>query len=473
MTTPTTSHPATTTASAGTRVLPTAIELADGYRAGDLSPVEVTRAALAAIEATDGELNAFCLVDADGALEQASASECRWRRGEPAGPLDGIPTAIKDIFLTRGWPTLRGSRLIDADQPWDEDAPSTARLREAGAVLIGKTTTPEFAWKGVTDSPLTGITRNPWDPTRTSGGSSGGAAVAVAAGMAPLATGTDGGGSVRIPASFCGVFALKPTYGRIPLFPASPFGTPAHAGPVTRTVEDAALMLDVLSRPDSRDWSQLPPATGSYTAGLGRGVAGVRIAFSPTMGHVDVDPEVAARVRAAVSVFADLGAHVEETDPGFADPVEAFGVLWYAGIAKVLADLPPGRRDELEPSLAQVATQGERYSALDYLEATKQRMALGVAMGRFHETYDLLITPTVPITAFGAGLEVPAGSTQPRWTSWTPFTYPFNLTQQPAASVPCGFGTDGLPVGLQVVGARHQDALVLAACKALQDARPG
>jgi aspartyl-tRNA(Asn)/glutamyl-tRNA(Gln) amidotransferase subunit A len=451
---------------------PTATELLDAYRAGSLSPVEATEDSLARIADHDGGVNAFCLVDAEAALTQARASEERWRRGEPCGPLDGVPTAIKDIFLTRGWPTLRGSRLVDPGQDWAEDAPSTARLREAGAVLVGKTTTPEFAWKGVTDSALTGVTRNPWDPALTAGGSSGGAGAAVAAGMCPLATGTDGGGSVRIPGSFCGVFALKPTYGRIPLFPPSPFGTLSHAGPMTWTVRDAALMTDVMSRPDSRDWSQLPPPERSFLDGLEDGVAGLRIAFSPALGYVDVDPEVAAAVRSAVGVFAELGARVEEVDPGFDDPLEAFDVLWYAGLAKVLEGYPAERRTEVEPAVVEVAALGEGYSATDYLEAVAQRMALGVRMGAFHETYDLLLTPTTPIAAFEAGREVPPGWPHERWQTWTPFTYPFNLTQQPAATVPCGFTSAGLPVGLQVVGPRHADARVLRACRAFEQARP-
>lgn len=448
-----------------------ATELVAGYRTGELSPVEATQATLARIDEADGAVNAFCLVDADSALEDARASEQRWRRGEPLGLVDGVPTSIKDMFLTRGWPTLRGSRLIDPGQDWQEDAPTVARLREQGAVLVGKTTTPEFGWKGVTDSPLTGVTRNPWDPSRTAGGSSGGAAAAAALGMGPLAIGTDAGGSVRIPGAFCGVFAFKPTYGRIPLYPASPFGTLAHAGPLTWTVDDAALMLDVVCGPDSRDWSQLAP-TGPFSDQLGRGVEGLRVAYSPRLGYVDVDPEIADLVRDAVKAFEELGARVEEVDPGFSDPIEPFNVLWYAGAAKVLAAYPSERRAEADPALVEVVAEGERFSALDYLEATAQRMALGVSMGRFHDTYDLLLTPTMPITAFEAGAEVPVGWPQRRWTSWTPFTYPFNLTQQPAASVPCGFTSAGLPVGLQVVGARHSDPLVMAASKAFQDARP-
>jgi aspartyl-tRNA(Asn)/glutamyl-tRNA(Gln) amidotransferase subunit A len=456
----------------GDVALMSATELLDRFRARELSPVEATEAALQRIETLDVQVNAFCLVDRDLALTDARGSEQRWLRQEPNGMVDGVPVSIKDLLLTKGWPTLRGSRLVSADQDWSEDAPSVARLREHGAVLIGKTTTPELGWKGVTDSPLHGITRNPWNTQRTAGGSSGGSAAAVALGMGQLSVGTDGGGSVRIPASFSGIFALKPTYGRIPLYPASPFGTLAHAGPMTRTVEDAALMMDVLTLPDSRDWSSLPPPTDSYTTDLDSGVAGLRIAFSPTLGYVKVDSQVEARVRAAVDVLSELGAIVEELDPGFDDPVEAFHVLWFTGAAKSVEQFPEESWSELDPGLRDVCEQGRRMTAMDYLEATGVRMRLGVLMGRFHETYDALVTPSVPIPAFTAGLEVPEGSAAPRWTSWTPFTYPFNLTQQPAASIPCGLTDDGLPVGLHVVGARHADALVLRICKAYQDASP-
>jgi aspartyl-tRNA(Asn)/glutamyl-tRNA(Gln) amidotransferase subunit A len=229
-------------------------------------------------------------------------------------------------------------------------------------------------------------------------------------------------------------------------------------------------MLDVLSGPDARDWSALPPPTGSFRSGLDDGVAGLRVAYSPTLGHVPVDREVAASVRAAVEVLADLGAEVTEEDPGFADPVQAFHVLWFAGAAKAVEHLPPDRQALLDPGLREVAEEGRSLSALDYLEATAQRMALGSAMGRFHERFDLLVTPTLPIPAFAAGTEVPPGWPAPRWTSWTPFTYPFNLTQQPAVSVPCGRTADGLPIGVQIVGPRHSDRRVLAAAKAYQDA---
>jgi aspartyl-tRNA(Asn)/glutamyl-tRNA(Gln) amidotransferase subunit A len=450
----------------------TASDMLAAFASGELSPVEATEATLDRIAEADPKVNAFCLVDADSAREQARASEGRWQRKAPQGMLDGVPTSIKDIFLTRGWPTLRGSRTADPHQTWSADAPSVARMREHNAVFVGKTTTPELAWKGVTDNPLTGITRNPWDTTRTPGGSSGGAAAAVALGMAPLAIGTDGGGSVRIPASFSGIFTIKPTYGRIPHFPASPYGTMAHAGPMTTTVTETALLMDVLSEPDSRDWSALPPPVASFLDGLDDGVRGLRIAFSPDFGYATVDPEVADAVARAVAVFDDLGAFIERADPGFTDPVEDFHVLWFAGAAKSTEHLTDDQRALLDPGLRQICDQGLTYSAQDYLEATNTRMALGQRMGSFHETYDLLLSPTVAVPPFEAGLEVPSGSASQRWTSWTPFSYPFNMTQQPAASVPCGFTRDGLPIGLQIVGPRHSDALVLRASRAFEKARP-
>jgi aspartyl-tRNA(Asn)/glutamyl-tRNA(Gln) amidotransferase subunit A len=447
-----------------------ATELLKLYRERELSPVEATEAALRQIELHNPRVNAYRLVDAEQALAQARESEERYRTGKPRGRLDGVPTSIKDLILTRGWPTLRGSRQIDSDQEWWEDAPVTARLREHGAVLLGKTTTPEYGWKGVTDSPLTGITRNPWDRSRTAGGSSGGSAAAVALGMGPLSAGTDGGGSIRIPAAFCGIVGLKPTYGRVPLWPASPFGTLSHAGPMVSTVADAALMLNVLAEPDVRDWTSLPQEDVDNVDALRGGVEGLRVAFSPDLGYADVQPEVQEAVRSAVRVFEDMGAKVEQTDPGFENPIEIFNIHWYAGAANALRAYSEKDRAMMDPGLIEIANEGAEYSVLGYLEAAGRRSELAIHMGRFYAKYDLLLTPAVPIPAFEAGREVPAGSPHWRWTSWTPFTYPFNLTQQPAASVPCGFTSAGLPVGLQIVGAKYQDALVLRAAHAYQTA---
>ncbi|MFE5566666.1 amidase [Amycolatopsis japonica] len=450
----------------------TASELVAAYATGELSPVEATQNALRVIEERDGETNAFCLVDADGALEQAKASEIRWRDGNPIGWLDGVPASIKDMFLTQGWPTLRGSRCIDPDQPWDVDSPVTARLRENGLVLLGKTTTPELAWKGVTDNTLTGITRNPVDPSTTAGGSSGGSAAAVAAGMGELSVGTDGGGSIRIPASFCGIVGLKPTHGRIPLFPASPFGPLSHAGPMARSVDDTALLLDVLAMPDYRDPAALAPPVSTYREAVRRDVRGLIAAYSPTLGYVDVDPEVAEIVKSAVQSLGDAGLHIEEADPGFADPKPAFDILWSTGAAKWLDTFPAGSETKVDPGLRKVWEFGKTFSASDYLGANAERAALGILMGEFHTRYDVLITPTLPIPAFEAGHEVPPGSGLSGWPDWTPFTYPFNMTQQPAISVPAGRTSSGLPVGLQIVGPRHSDDLVLAVAKLLEEVRP-
>jgi aspartyl-tRNA(Asn)/glutamyl-tRNA(Gln) amidotransferase subunit A len=446
----------------------TAVELLTGYRDKTFSPVEATAAALDRIRRLDPGVTAFCLVDEEFATAGAERSEQRWLDGEPIGQLDGVPMSIKDLLLAKGWPTRRGSRTTDPDAPTDVDSPAVARVREAGAVLLGKTTTPEYGWKGVTDSPLTGVTRNPWDRSRTPGGSSGGSAAAVALGMGPLSLGTDGGGSVRIPAAFSGITGLKPTYGRVPLYPASPFGPLSHVGPMTRTAADAALLLDVVSAPDPRDAWALAPAAPAGPR-LVDGVVGRRIAFSPDLGHADVDPEVAAAVAAAVAVLTELGAVVERADPGFADPIEAFQRLWFAGAAAVVGPLLD-RRAELDPGLVAAAELGAELSAVAYLEAMAVRNDLGARMGAFHERYDLLVTPTMPIAAFAAERDAPPGWPSDRWTSWTPFTYPFNLTQQPAVSVPCGRTSDGLPIGLQIVGPRHADAAVLAAAHAFQQA---
>jgi aspartyl-tRNA(Asn)/glutamyl-tRNA(Gln) amidotransferase subunit A len=450
-----------------------ATELVSLFRRRELSPVEATRAVLERIEAFQQTINAFILVDAEPALAAATASEKRWAKDAPASSIDGVPTTVKDLLLAKGWPTRRGSKAVDPAGPWTEDAPAVARLRESGAVFLGKTTTPEFGWKGITDSPLSGITCNPWDTSRTPGGSSGGAAAAAALGMGTLHVGTDGGGSVRIPAGFTGVFGFKPSFGRVPTWPLSMVGTLSHVGPITRTVEDAAMMMSIISRPDARDWGSLPYDERDYCNGLRDGVEGLRIAFSPTLGYVDiVDPEVATRVAAAAKAFEMLGATVEEADPGFDSPNEVFLTHWCVGAAKLLANYSSEQQEVMDDGLRKLASLGAETSLFDYLDAVGARSQLGQTMREFHEDYDLLLTPTLPIPAFEAGLDTPGSGNLKWWADWTPFSYPFNLTQQPAASVPCGFTSEGLPVGLQIVGPMHGDALVLRAANAYEQAYP-
>jgi aspartyl-tRNA(Asn)/glutamyl-tRNA(Gln) amidotransferase subunit A len=447
----------------------TATELVEAFRTKTLSPVDVAMAVVKRIEALNPVYNAFNLVS-ERIVEDAKASEARWTAGQPKGLLDGVPVSIKDIVLTKGWPTLRGSKTIDPKGPWNDDAPATARLREHGAVLLGKTTTPEFGWKGVTDSPLTGITRNPWNKAKTPGGSSGGAAAAVASGMGPLAVGTDGGGSIRIPCAFTGLFGIKASFGRVPAWPLSPFGTVAHVGPMTRSVADAALMLNVLALPDARDWHALPHDARDWRMGLDRGVADLRIAYSPDLGYAKVDKEIREIVGKAVAVFEDLGAKVEEKNPGFADASPIFTTHWFSGAAFLMKGV---KNPELvDPGLREVAALGAKITADELLDAQMKRGALGMHMNLFHRDYDLLVTPTLSIPAFDAGKEVADKMLQGRWTDWTPFTFPFNLTQQPAASIPCGLTKAGLPVGLHLVGPRYADALVLRAARAFETARP-
>ncbi|HEX4533086.1 MAG TPA: amidase [Rhizomicrobium sp.] len=448
-------------------------ELSRAFHDGDLSPVEVTGACLARIEALDAEINAFCLIDAETSLRQAEESEKRWEEGNPLSPLDGVPAAVKDLLLTKGWPTLRGSRTVDPKTPWNEDAPCVARLREAGAVLIGKTTTPEFGWKGSTDNTLTGVTRNPWNKSKTPGGSSGGSGAALAARFCPLALGTDGGGSIRIPASFSGLFGLKPSFGRVPAYPLSPFGTVAHVGPMSRDVRGSAMLMNVMSKPDARDWFSLPYETTDYAAELDVPLRGKRIAFSPRLGYAPkVDAEVETLVAATVKRLEELGAHVEQVDPPGGDPSEIFRTLWWSGAAFLLGDLPEEKKALLDPGLRQMAEEGKAISAKEYLAANLARGNYGSALRVFMERYDFIVTPTLATTAFDTGLVTPMGEDGKAWLSWSPFSYPFNLTQQPAASVPCGFTKDSMPVGLQIVGRMFDDQGVLAAAAAYERADP-
>ena len=454
----------------------TATELIQLYRTGQASPVEAMQQVLERVERVDPIINAFILVDADAGMDAARVSEARWMAhratGAPVGAVEGVPTSIKDILWTKGWPTLRGSRAIDPDQPWEEDAPSVGRLRAAGAAMFGKTTTPEFGCKAETNSPLTGISRNPWDPTKTPGGSSGGTAAAVAAGLGALSMGTDGAGSVRIPAAFCGNVGMKASFGRVPAYPLSPFGTVAHVGPHTMSVTDCALLMNVVAQPDPRDWMSLPYDGVDYLEDLDTGIRGLRVAYSPTLGYADVDPDVAALVDAAVRELEALGAFVDQVDPGFEDPLDISTGLWFVASKTVYESLGPEGQAVTDPDFAAQAAQGAEFSAQDVQLLTLKRNALGTSMRLFMTQYDVLVTPAVAIPAFEAR---PAGAvpmTPESMLSWTPFSYPFNLTQQPAITVPCGLTSAGLPVGLQIVGHAHDDVTVLRAARAYESAHP-
>lgn len=438
-----------------------------------LSPVELIKTVLGRIERYNPTINAFCIVDQEKALSAARRSEERWLRGESLGMFDGIPVSVKDLSLTAGWPTRRGSQAIPAEGAWNEDAPSVARMREEGAVLFGKTTVPEFG-TGVGHSELCGITRNPWNPRKTTGGSSSGAAASLAAGMGTIALASDAGGSIRTPCSFTGVAGLKPTFGLVPDYPSSYLGSVAVIGPMARSVEDCALAMNVICRPDVRDPYALPYTRADFTQALTNTVNGTRIAFSPTLGYANVDPEIASIVEDAVRVFRDHGAKVEVIEQVFPDPSATVSVVMAAGLANAFNQFAftEEQLKLVNPRLMDIVRFGRQLTATQYLAAQRERERLGIAMQELHRKYALLITPTMPISAFDAGLECPPEPQYMRPSDWKPFGSAFNLTLQPAASIPCGFTRRGLPVGMQIVGPRHNDAEVLQACRAFEAIQP-
>jgi aspartyl-tRNA(Asn)/glutamyl-tRNA(Gln) amidotransferase subunit A len=446
-------------------------ELTALYRSGALSPVEAAREVLARI-AANVRFNAFMPIDPGPVLAAAAESEARWRHSAPLGPIDGVPATVKDNIWLEGYPTRRGSRTTDETKA-TADSPAPARLREQGAVFVGKTCLPEHGWIGACHSPLTGITRNPWNPDVTPGGSTGGGAVAALLGLGLLHLGTDGAGSLRIPAAFSGVFGMKPSYGRVPTYPPSALSVLAHQGPVTRRVADAALMLSVISGPDARDMTAWNSTAPDFSVGLEEGVRGLRVALSLRLGQaIKLDPEIETAVRKVARVLEAEGAIVEEADPPLARTAEMIRAMWWPVMA-ALADAAGPRRTDMDPGLLDIAERGRRFTAGDYIATFNARADLHAAMLGFHARHDLLLTPTMPLTALTAGLVTPAdGSYGDDWITWSPYTYPFNLTQQPAASVPCGLARNGLPMGAQIVGPLRADAVVLKAARTVERALP-
>ena len=447
-----------------------AVELARMIRRRALSPVEITRAVLERIEAVNARLNAYVLVHAERALDEARASERAVMRDASLGALHGVPMSIKDNLWTAGDRTTSGSRLL-ADFVPSDDAPSVASLRAAGAIFVGRTNLPEFAWRGSTDNPLFGETRNPWDPARTPGGSTGGGAAAVASGMAPLALGSDGAGSIRIPASFCGLVGLKPTFGRIPFYPAAGgHELVAHVGPLARTVRDVALLMNAIARHDRRDPFALPEDGVDYLAACDEPLApGVRVAWSPDLGFAPVERETRDICTAAVRAFEDLGLKVDEIGPDIGDPSWILRTLYGGGQAGAHAVRSAEQKALMDPELVAYAEASASLTVPEYLKALAARQALVDTLRRFFERYDLLVTPTVCLPAFSVGIVGPRAVAGRDVThlGWT-LCYPFNYSGQPAISVPAGFTASGLPVGLQIVGRRLEDALVLRAAAAFE-----
>lgn len=448
----------------------TAEEMLTLYASRRLSPVDVLQAVTQRIAQLNPGLNAFAVMNPK-ALDAAGESAGRWRAGRPIGPLDGVPVTIKDLIDVAGFPTRRGSRTTDP-APVQDDAPLVVGLRSAGAVIIGKTTTTEFGWKSPGDCPLHGITRNPWNIAYTPGGSSSGAGAAGAAGFGPLHVGTDAGGSVRIPAAWCGLVGLKPSYGRVPQWPASAFASVSCAGPMTRTVRDAALMLSAMARYDIRDPFCIPDDNRDWRDGIEAGVAGLSVGVLNRPGFdAPVDADGIAAVERAAELLANAGAVVEPAEPDLPDTSLIFGRVWGAALARLVAATPEQLRGLLDPGILEVAQSLGGMTAIEFMDADAIRAATAHAMARLHQRFDLLLCPTVP----GPPPLADAPTTDPvraLWTAWAPWTFAFNISRQPAITVPMGSRADRLPNAVQIAAAQYRDDLVLRAARAIELAEP-
>jgi aspartyl-tRNA(Asn)/glutamyl-tRNA(Gln) amidotransferase subunit A len=438
------------------------------YARRALSPVEVLKAVMERVARYNPWVNAFAAMN-PRALQAAGESEARWMAGRPMGLLDGVPATVKDLLNLSGFPTRRGSKTTDAT-PATEDAPSVLGLKAAGAVILGKTTTTEFGWKSPGDCPLHGITRNPWNRERTPGGSSSGAGAAGAACFGPLHIGTDAGGSIRIPAAFCGLVGLKPSFGRVPQWPLGAFASVACTGPMTRTVRDAALMLSAMARHDLRDPFCLPDEPRDWRAGLEQGVAGMRIGLVRRLGFAPpLDADGEAALIGAVRLLEEGGAIVEEADPGLPDTRAIFSRVWGVALARLVAGIPEERRGLLDAGLVEVAEREAGMSAVDFLGAEALRIEAAHAAARFHQRFDLMLCPATPTAAFAAD-QPTIRPAEALWRDWAPWTFAFNLTRQPAIAVPVGLDEHGMPRAVQLAAALYRDDLVLRAARALEHA---
>ena len=451
-----------------------AVEMADAINNKRLSPVEIMEAVLRRIERLNPKVNAYCTLVAESAMKQARQAEAKVMRKDKLGPLHGVPVSIKDLIFTKGIRTTGGSRIYQNFIP-QQDAIVVERLKAAGAIIIGKTNTPEFGWVAVTDNQLFGVTRNPWNLELTPGGSSGGAAASVASGMGPVAMGSDGGGSIRIPSSFCGVFGFKPSFGRVPQYPDFPgWETLGHTGPITRTVEDAALAMEVIAGRDDRDPSSLPDPGRRYLPFPGTDLKGLKVAWSQDLGYAPVDPRVLRITEAAVKTFSTSGATIETATPEVGSPENAFITIVAARLATVWKDKMEEWGEQITPALARFIQRNSDKSATEYIEACLKQLEYWQRIRPFFEKYDLLLTPAVTVPPFELGIFGPGeiAGNKVSTLEWMAFTYPFNMTGQPAASVPCGWTDDGLPIGLQIIGRRFDDATVLKAASAFEQASP-
>jgi Asp-tRNA(Asn)/Glu-tRNA(Gln) amidotransferase A subunit family amidase len=450
-----------------------ALELRTAMLNKKISAVEVMNATISRMENLEPTLNAFVTQTPELALDAARAADDALAKDGPIGPLHGIPISVKDLINVGGVRATFGSRIMK-DNIAEADAPAVERARKAGACVIGKTTTTELGCKaGGGDSPLTGITRNVWNPEKTTGGSSAGAATSVAAGVSPFALGTDGGGSIRIPSALCGIFGIKAQFGRVPVFPTSATPNMAHVGPLTRTVRDAALLLETISGFDARDPGTVAEPVPNFLAACDESVAGMRIAWSPTLGYARPTLEVREITEKAVKIFESLGCEVDLIENIFdEDPVDIWNAEFYAGVGTKLKAPLQNSRDLLDPAVVEVLNKALDQSIDEYYAKVFARYALREKLRQHFDKYDLIISPTIPVASFGAGVNVPPELPDRNIVSWVYYTYPFNLTGNPAASVPCGFTKDNMPVGMQIVGGINREVDILKAAAAFETAQP-
>lgn len=418
----------------------------------EISPVELAKRALAAAEETQSTLNAFSTLMPEAALAAAKSAEDAVMRGQPLGLLHGIPVSVKDLIAVAGVTYASGSKAM-ASNIAVSDAPSVERLKQAGAVIIGKTTTSEFGCKPVGDNLLTGITRNAWNPEKTPGGSSAGAAASVAAGITPFALGTDGGGSIRIPCSLSGLAGIKGHFGRVPVWPASATPTLAHVGPIARSMQDAALLFSAIAGYDARDPFSVAGPVPDVMGGAQASVKGLRIAYSATFGYAKPDPSVVKVVEEAVRKLETLGCDVEQVDRIFdKDPIDLWTAEFYAGVGIKLRHFVENQRDMLDPAVADVLERALSQDMRDYYTKVFERYAFRDQVRTLFEKYDVLVSPVVPVSSLDVGVNIPAHLADRNLVSWVYYTYPFNLTGQPAGTVCAGVAGDGMPVGLHIVG---------------------
>ncbi len=440
-------------------------ELLKGYKKKIFDCVDVANSIIIQIKKLNEKINAFVYFNEQDVIDQAVKSKKRWESGKLLGKLEGIPISIKDLIITKDYPTFRGSYNNSLPTKSEVNAPVVEKLIKSGAVLLGKTATPEFGHKGTTASKRYGETLNPWNLKTNAGGSSGGSSAAVASGMGPLSIGTDGGGSVRIPCSFCGLFGHKPTFGRIPAYPISPFGTVANIGPIARNAMDGAILMDVISKPDNNDWYSLPEEKISYYPKKYKNEEEIKIGYTNFWGMdkfipgLELDKQVEEVYRNALNVLSSKNYNfVKYIDIDWPNnPEMVFKTIWHTGAANLARRISSGDLMKIDPNFLKFVKEGKKYSSFDIMETEAFRAENGVHIEKIFAELDFIIGPTLPITAIEAGCDVPKLWDESDIFAWTPFTYPLNLTKNPASTINCGFSKDGLPVGLQIVAPIYRD----------------